>query len=172
MSNRTHYQVQLRVVKPGASRIHRETIRGTTSDAWEPGYILTLTNDGKAATLPTTINDDISGPVKYVALAEYAGVANEYVPLEEIAEDTVFEAQISTGSADADDIGKQGVLVQDPTTGNYAVDISSDRDASVEVVDAEPNFQPYGKYATGNYNLVWFKFLPEVLEIAPATPAS
>ena len=169
MSNRNAYQLQLRVVKQRAgSRLHGNVIRGLVGDEWEPGYVLTLTDEGAAATLPTTIDSTISGPVKYVAVLAFDGSAATNVPLEEIDEDTVLGAQILSGSADNTDIGKRGRLVQDATTGFYAVDLSTDANASLEVVDAEPNFEPYGRFATGNHNIVWFKFLPAVLDKAPA----
>jgi len=167
MADREQYQLQLRVVKGGARTVHSDTYRGTESDAWEAGYILTATEGGRAATLPPTIDSTISGPVKFVALDEYDGESTtEYQNLQSIADDTVFECQIKTGSATTDDIDKRGVLVQDATTGNYAVDLSNDTNASLQVVDVEPQFQPFGTYADGDYNLVWFKFLGDVLDIA------
>ena len=170
MSDRTQYQVQLRAVKRGfPARIHSHVVRGTADDAWEPGYVLTRTEGGRAATLPTTIDDNISGPVAYLAIEAFTGDGTKFVGLEEIDKDTVFEAQIASGSADLGDVFKQGRLIQDATTGHYAVNLDATDDASLEVVDVEPNFAPWHRRATGDYNLVWFKFLPAVLDIAPAS---
>jgi len=169
--SRTAYQVQLRVVKPGANRIHGDIVKGTTDDAWEPGFILTQTNTGLAATLPTTIDSSIAGPVKFVALAEFDGTANQDVSVEEIAADTVLEAQLTTGTAVQTIIGRQGTLVQDVASGHYSVTLT-DTNPSIEIVDVEPVFAPWSKEAGNALNLVWFKFLPAVLEKAPAAPAS
>lgn len=169
--SRTAKQVQLRIVKPGDARIHGDIVRGLAGDAFEAGFVLTLTNTGRAATLPTTIDTDITGPVKFVALSAFDGTDNTFVSVEEIAANTILEAQVTSGSVDADDIGKRGTLVQDAGTGVYSVTIT-DTKSSLEIVDVEPVFNPFSKNADGNYNLVWFKFLPAVLEVAPAAPAS
>lgn len=162
-------QLQLRVVKqrPG-SRLHGNVIRGLEGDEWEPGYVLTQTDTGRAATLPATIDANIDGPVKYVALYPFDGSANTNVPLEEIDRDTVCAAQIADGeTATNDNIGQRGRLIQDATTGFYHVDLSATNDPSIEVVDAEPNYEPYGKLANDENNVVLFKFLDSVLDIAP-----
>lgn len=169
--SRTAYQLQLRIVKPGDARIHGDIVRGLASDEWEPGFILTQTNTGRAATLPTTIDANVTGPVKFVALSAFGGTDNTFVSLEEIAPNTVLEAQLVTGTATADIIGRRGTLTQDASSGNYAVTLT-DTDPSIEVVDVEPSFGPWGKDSTGTYNLVWFKFLPALLSKAPAAPAS
>ena len=167
MSDRTGYMLQLNIVKQRAgSRSHSGVIRGTDDDTFETGAILTLKANGRAATLPVTIDGDIDDPVKYLALADFDGDATEYVSLEEIDSDTVLACQCYTSTVTADDIGKQGYLLQDATSGHYAV-LIDDEDPSIEIVDVEPNFQPYGKGVTDDYNIVWFKFLDAVLDIAP-----
>jgi hypothetical protein len=169
--SRTANQLQLRVVKPGASRIHGDIVKGLTGDEWEPGFILTLTNTGAAATLASTIASTSAGPVKFVALNAFDGTANTFVSLEELAADTVLEAQLTSGTAVQANIGRRGVLVQDATTGHYSVTLT-DTNPSVEIVDVEPVFAPWSKEADNERNLVWFKFLPALLEKAPAAPAS
>ena len=167
--NRSQYSVQLRVVKPGpGSRIHRNVITGVVGQQWQPGALLTQTNDGRAGTLPATINSTITSPVRYIALSGFNGSANTRVSVQEIDAGTVLCAQIQSGTATAANIGKRGVLVRDTTTGNYAVQIT-DTNPSIEIVDVEPNFAPYAPKAHGQYNLVWFKFLPVVLNIAPGS---
>jgi len=166
--SRTAYQLQIRVVKDAADGvIHSNTIRGTADDTFDAGALLTLKANGRAATLATTIDSQISDPVKYLALAEFEGDATETVAVEEIKPDTILVGQISTGTATYEDIGSRGYLVQDATTGNYAVNITSDTYAVVEIVDTEENVTPFAPNAASNYNLVWFKFLEAALEKAP-----
>lgn len=173
MSDRTQYQIQVCIKKPGTSVIQDDQHRGTEDDEWESGYILTMTEGGRAATLAATIDSTSAGPVKFLALQDFDGTdATTYEPMQTIEADTILCAQVKTGSADADTVGKRGVLYQDTTTGFYAVDVSSDTNASIEVVDVEPQYQPFGEYADGDYNLVYFKFLPAMLTIAPAEVSS
>lgn len=173
MANRTQYQLQMRTVKAGANpTIHRETIRGTSGDSWAIGDLLTLNKGGRAASLATTIDSNITGPIKYVALEAFTGSATAYVAVQEIAQDMVFEVQnYASGAATANDIGKRGTLIQDATTGHYAVSIGAANPA-VEVVDVEPGFAPASTYKAGNYNKVWVKFLPASLEKAPVDAGS
>ena len=167
--NRSQYSVQLRVVKPGpGSRIHRNVITGVAGQEWLTGALLTQTNDGRADTVPPPITATITVPVRYIALSGFDGSANTRVAVQEIDANTVLCAQIKSGTATAANIGKRGVLVRDTTTGNYAVEITNSN-PSLEIVDVEPNFAPYAPKAQGQYNLVWFKFLPVVLNIAPGS---
>lgn len=164
---RTAFQMNTRIVYGGGA-VPTTPLYGTVGDDFKRGAILSLTLGGKLATLGDPIDDDIGSPVKYVALSDYDGVAADVVAVQEIGPDTVLEGQFYSGAATQDDIGKQGVLQQDGTTGHYAVDVSSASNASIEVLDVEPNFHGVAPNASSNYNLVRFKFLPAVLEIAPA----
>lgn len=164
---RTAFQFTTRIVYGGGA-VPTTPLTGTIGDDFKRGAILSLTLGGKLATLGDPIDDDIGSPVKYVALSDYDGVAATVVAVQEITADTVLEGQFYSGTAADADIGKQGVLQQDATTGNYAVDVSSATNASIEVLDVEPNFHGVAPNTGDAYNLVRFKFLPAVLDIAPA----
>jgi len=170
-ANRTANAIQLRIVRFGG-RINGTSYLGTPTNAFKAGDVLTMgTATNKVATLPSTIDDNITSPVKYLAMQDYDGVSgSERVVVQEINRDTVFEAQVRAGSA-SNTSNRYGVLVKDGTTGRYSVDLSSVADASLELVDIEPNFERGKTKAEGNYNMVWFRFLPDVLDIIP-TPAS
>lgn len=174
MANRTQYQVQMRVVKPGADpSISRETYKGTAGDDFDTGALLALDKGGRVSTLATTIDSNLTDPIRFIALEDYDGVsATQYVAVQEIKSDMVFEVQnYASAAATADDIGKRGTLIQDATTGHYAVSIGA-ANPSVEVVDVEPQLYPAGTYASGNYNKVWVKILPALIETAPADAGS
>lgn len=171
--SRAQYQIQLRVVKPGTTgfaRVASREIRGLADDAWKAGWLLTQTTTGRAKSLPGPINASASGPVRFIALSDYKGDGG-YVSVQGIGPDTILEAQMKAGKATASDVGKRGILVQDTTTGRYAVELTSSGH-SLEIVNVEPNYQPGGPNRNKNYNLVWFRFLPEVFAIAPPTPGS
>lgn len=165
MADRTQYQTQLRTVKPGANPAVKTAVLGLANDTWRVGALLTLKQGNRAASLGTTIDSTLSGPVKYIALEPFNGDGTKLVGVQEINSDMVFEVQAATTATIAD-IGKRGTLTRDTTTGNYRLNITSTNPA-VEIVDVEPNFDPASPYKNGAYNKVWFKFLPEVLEKAP-----
>lgn len=174
MANRTQYLLQIRVVKPGAEpSISRETYKGTVGDDFKTGALLALDKGGRVSTLATTLDSNSTDPIRFIALEDYDGVsATQNVAVQEVKSDMVFEVQnYASSAATATSIGLRGTLIQDATTGHYAVSIGA-ANASVEVVDVEPNLYPAGKDATGNYNKVWVKILPARIEVAPADAGS
>lgn len=169
---RTQYQTQLRQVKPGANpSINTPPVYGVTDDAWKPGAILTQYIGGRCGSLATTLDSNTAYPLKYIALDEFKGGATEQVGVLAIKDDAVFEAQVYTSAATVADIGKRGTLIQDATTGHYAVSVGA-ANPIVEIVDVEPNFSPASAEKANSYNKVWFKFLPAALEKAPVDQGS
>jgi len=170
MANRQANQLQIRVVQDAAYPVvPTQRIRGTANNPFATGQLLTLVRGGRAATLGNTIDSQLAGPVKYIALAAFGGGANEAVAVQEIKESTRFDGQISTGTASFEDIGKQGRLIRDAATGHYSVNLAATAHPAIEVTDVESNHSPYGRNATGTNNLVRFKFLPAVINKAPAS---
>lgn len=160
--SRTAYQMPARVLRNGG-RVNSESYRGTADDTWINGNILSL-DTGRPKKLTGTIDDNITAPVRFMAMSTYAGDGS-FVPVQEIEADTVLEAQVAAGSADADDIGTRATLLVDATTGHVAVNLAATDDYSVEIIDVEPNFDPAAPDRAGNYNKVWFRFLPAVLDL-------
>jgi len=140
-------------------------------DDFNAGDLLTLEQGGFVETVATTIDSNLAIPIRFIALEDFDGVTSVNVGVQSITADTKFLGQVSTSTVTVADIGKRGTLAQDVTTGNYHV-VITDTKPVVEIVDVEPNFSPEGRYATGNYNLVLFKFLPAALEKAPATSST
>lgn len=174
MADRSRWQLQIQsVTPPPGLRIHND-IPGTEDQEWGPGQILTLAG-GSAAILEDggaihgTVAD-MGGPVKYIALEPFAGDPTVKPAVEEINQFSVLKGQLAGGEvATPEIIGSRGRLVQDATTGHYEVDLAlGGKDASVEIVNTESNHSPYAPHAYGARNLVMFKFLPSVLEVAPA----
>jgi len=160
--SRTAYQVPVRILRNGG-RVNSESYRGTADDSWKNGNILSL-DTGRPKKLTGTIDDNITAPVRFMAMSTCAGDSS-YVPVQEINADTVLEAQVAAGSADVDDIGTRATLLVDATTGNTAVNLAASADYSIEIIDVEPNFDPSAPDRAGNYNKVWFRFLPVVLDL-------
>jgi len=164
---------QLRVVKPGttgATRIHNNVVRGAVSEStpvtWEPGELLVL-SDGRASPIGSAV-DATTGLPKYVALASYENDGS-FVAVQEIGPDTVFEAEVASGTPSQSDIGKTGVLAKGDD-GNWYVTITS-TDPALVIEDVAVNFQPGLRASNGADKVVWFTFKEfEATEQQPQQP--
>lgn len=168
--DRTANLIQIRIVTKGG-RIVSPPLNGVAGDEFGMGILVSRTNDERVTGLTENIDSNISGPVSGVALSEFP-TDGDAVWFQEINANTVLEGQVTTGSAD-DVAGSRGTLTYDATTGNYSVNLASATNASIEVVASEPNYHNVGHPKSGgDYNLVRFKFLPAVLDKAPAAVSS
>lgn len=169
MSNRTTNTLILTIARDPAPVAHSKRYRAASGETWEKGDLLTELEGGLVAAFHETVDGNVTGPVKGIANEDYDGEGGDYVSLTEIGPDVRLTGQIATGSADQDDIGKQGRLLYDETSGKYRVDLSATEAPSIQVTDVEPRATPFGQYAKGNFNLVEFKVLAAVLNKAPAS---
>ncbi len=173
MSDRTAYQIQLRIIKqrPG-NRMHND-YEGTPGEEYEPGTLLTNLVGGRVSAIEANIGGDIATPVRAIAIGPYEGEEDTRVPVEEIDADTVLVGQYNSATGEGRDlIGLRAAVAYDATTGFYMVSADTGLSPSVEIVDVERNHSPYAPNAYGAYPLVWFKFLPSVIGKAPGEESS
>ncbi len=141
-------------------------------DAFALGAILGKVEGNYVAALPSPIDANASAPVSHIALEAFDGTDGVDVSVKKIDRATRLVGQIATGSATEDDIHRRGRIVGDPTTGLYVVNLDDTEVPSIEVTSVEPLDYPWEDGATGDHNLVEFRFLETVLAIAPATVGS
>ncbi len=166
-ANRTRLLLKLRIVRDQAVPIV-PTQKRAVGDAFVTGAVLCEAEGNYAAALASPIDAEAAGPVRYLALADFDGESTDDLSVITIQSSTRLVGQIASGSASEDDIGRQGRLIGSATTGLYEVNLDATENPSIEVTSVEPLDLPWEARANGNYNLVEFKFLPAVLDIAPA----
>ncbi len=148
------------------------TQKRAVGDAYATGAVLTEVEGNYAAALPSPIDANADGPVRYLALEDFDGESTDDQSVITVQRSTRLTGQIASGSATEDDIGRQGRLIGSATTGLYEVNLDATDAPSVEITSVEPLDYPWEPRANGDYNLVEFKFLPAVLDIAPASLGS
>lgn len=164
--NRTQYQFSFRVITPGYENevVWRHSLPGAS---WRAGRLLTEYIGGRVGPIAGPITSGTAVPVVYIALMDFAGAQSQLVPVYRITPTTVLIGQVASGSATRDHLRARGTLLVG-ANGNMAFNITND-DPVATILDVEPEFEPWGEYSTGNYNLV--KFLIDAAAFAKASTA-
>ncbi len=166
-ANRTKLLLGLRIVRDQNDPIVPK--KRAVGDAYAVGAVLTEAEGNYVAALPSPIDANADGPVRYIALEAFDGESTEDHAVITIQDKTRLEGQISTGSASEDDIGRQGRIVGSATTGLYEINLDATDAPSIEVTNVESVTKPWEPRSNGNYNLVEFKVLDAARNIAPAS---
>jgi len=169
---RTANMLDLRIVRDSQPTDVPTSLRAVEDDTFNVGALLTEVEGNHAAVLDADIDENVVGPVSFIALEASAGGAAETFTACRIKSTTRLVGQMYSGIADEDDVGKQGILTYDDTTGRYMVNLTATAVPSIQVTSVDIVTTPFDPAAAEAYNLVEFKFLDTVLDVAPAGVSS
>lgn len=176
---RTDGQIQSRIVAKGGPITHLRYKSyysdGSAGEDWSAGDFLRLVNDGTVTKCLDSggIGTGAKG-IRFLAVADHD--SSEYgksvfVAVQEITADTQIEMQVHHDTPASAVVAQANIGDRydvDIVSGVQVVDLEDTTNPCVEIVDIEPNYNPFNSDATGQYAMVKVKVLPSILETAAA----